>query len=829
MTCLLLVALQVATPSWSALARDGGKMSAELRFELARGSTKARERLLVIQFRAPLTLARVRALEAIGVRFERFAGRVSHVGRFYGARVDRAALESLDAAEDVTSLLPPAPRTLLPRPYDSDLDFVHRLTGAYDLWSERDDLGRRHTGHGVVIADLDGGIDPFHPLFFRADAGVYSWLDVNSNGAFDPAVDAVDLNGDGRVSAGETLRVVGGAIRSWGVLVDAPEWPFDVGRQWLYADTNGNRERDFGVAGGFDEATPAYGEPLFVADDLDRDGVLDPNEKLLRLGTSKIRAYISKFSGQTLERGVNLSLVRPASEWDHGTAVAGILVGGIYGRTQVQGVAPDAELIMVARFPAEGDPGDPVLTDVAVADRVVTMGADIMVHEYGTPIYQFLDGSDPWEQYIDTLSAAGVVQVTATHNFAGSSAKALVPLAGGATQDIMFDVSDELFGFAPAVAFVTLRWRDGVAADVRATLVSPSGEQMVLDGDGCDGELCTYSSADVSARGTSMIASAAYRWDGNDWQPLAVGTWRLQLENLTGTAREVHLVVEDEFGYAQTLELLDFVSEVGTMAWPSTADSAISVGASVGNEPEDGEVVGDLKSYSGRGPRIDGILGVDVVAPEDHFTATVRAYGAELGDYQRFGGTSGALPQVAGAIALLLQVEPGLSPAEVKTRVQQSAVVDAQTGAAPNADWGHGKLFTYRLVTGGNPVANTAPVAHVNGPTGVTQGSSAQLDASGSSDVQDGVADLTFRWDLDYDGVWDLEGVGETVATPRLTALGPVLIKLEVEDRGGLASQTLWKVQVSRVVADEDGGCDCAASGAGGWVALLVLAMRRRR
>ena len=50
------------------------------------------------------------------------------------------------------------------------------------------------TGKGMVIGNLDAGIDVFHPSFFRPDGGLYPWIDVDKNGSFDPGTDAVDLN-----------------------------------------------------------------------------------------------------------------------------------------------------------------------------------------------------------------------------------------------------------------------------------------------------------------------------------------------------------------------------------------------------------------------------------------------------------------------------------------------------------------------------------------------------------------------------------------------------------------------------------------------------------
>jgi hypothetical protein len=55
-------------------------------------------------------------------------------------------------------------------------------------------------------------------------------------------------------------------------------------------------------------------------------------------------------------------------------------------------------------------------------------------------------------------------------------------------------------------------------------------------------------------------------------------------------------------------------------------------------------------------------------------------------------GTSAAAAHVAGALALLLEQDPGLTPSEARTILRESAYEDSYTGPTPNANWGYGKL-----------------------------------------------------------------------------------------------------------------------------------------
>jgi subtilisin family serine protease len=68
-----------------------------------------------------------------------------------------------------------------------------------------------------------------------------------------------------------------------------------------------------------------------------------------------------------------------------------------------------------------------------------------------------------------------------------------------------------------------------------------------------------------------------------------------------------------------------------------------------------------------------------IAAPGVHLFTTDRAGEAgycaagPLADYATFSGTSAATPVVAGVVALMLSVEPELTPLEVRTRLQQTA------------------------------------------------------------------------------------------------------------------------------------------------------------
>ena len=153
------------------------------------------------------------------------------------------------------------------------------------------------------------GWDIFHPDFFRPDGGYFSFSDQNEDQVLSVG-DTVDLDGDGEYEAKISFLNIDGG--------------FKPDLDWVFIDINENGERDFGADYG--ESTPAYGEPIFIGDDLDANGQIDIGEKLLRLGSSKFRAIYE--NGVAYRRGENLITYDPSSiDPGHGTGAMGIAEG----------------------------------------------------------------------------------------------------------------------------------------------------------------------------------------------------------------------------------------------------------------------------------------------------------------------------------------------------------------------------------------------------------------------------------------------------------------------------------------------------------------------
>ncbi len=117
-----------------------------------------------------------------------------------------------------------------------------------------------------------------------------------------------------------------------------------------------------------------------------------------------------------------------------------------------------------------------------------------------------------------------------------------------------------------------------------------------------------------------------------------------------------------------------------------------------------------IASFSAYGLTESGVAKPDLVAPSKNIIAPLASGGAELPkaypanrvdgktDYFRMSGTSMAAPMVTGAVALLLQDEPNLTPDQVKYRLMATAKKAGWGYNATNA--GAGYLDVYAAVTG---------------------------------------------------------------------------------------------------------------------------------
>jgi subtilisin family serine protease len=163
------------------------------------------------------------------------------------------------------------------------------------------------------------------------------------------------------------------------------------------------------------------------------------------------------------------------------------------------------------------------------------------------------------------------------------------------------------------------------------------------------------------------------------------GVWTLQLRGTTITNGRWHAWIQrHSFSQFQP----PFANNASTISIPGTSAAVITVGSYTSNAVNPGSVVGALSSFSSRGPTRDGRRAPTIAAPGEELTAAQPAPAMFGG----LSGTSMASPIVTGTVALMLHFNPAQTAVDIRTCLEQTARLDAQTGAAAGNQWGAGKL-----------------------------------------------------------------------------------------------------------------------------------------
>ena len=546
-----------------------------------------------------------------------------------------------------------------------------------------DKNGNPLTGKGVVVGDVDSGVDIFSPFFFFADGGEYDWIDVDKDGVFTPEVDAVDFNKNGKADEGETLNFIGMKNTTYGILkFNSKEYKSDM--DFLYLDKNKNNKRDFGEKDGFTENDPTYGEQIFISIDKNGDNKLSVGEKLIALKTSKVRAVREK-DGTIKRRGIDLIKTEPDTV-KHGTSVSGIILGGQYGVQKMCGIAPDAELVM-ANINYNYTPRFvrmfPDLVKFLKDEKV-----NVMLFEDGEWMWEYMDGSTEEEEFTNQMAREGITIIGGGGNLASGNMHIKDNLKKGIASEFTFKAPKEAEKKKNDGVYTSFLWRD---KDVKIgfTVETPDGKKSaeLTDGSGFVkvGDFNMYYSRDVSPKGTVMFKLGFSAKDSN----VVEGNWKITVKSPKDIEIDGFLVdVTQSWGGSSHWTCKDKITDEGTVTFPCTADSVIAVGAYTVNfafGPDD--KLGGLCYYSGRGYNMDGKMGIDICAP-GHSTFTV----APDNSYTLFSGTSSAAPHVTGTAVLLLQYDPTLTHSQVRNILIASATTDEFTGKVPNTNWGWGKL-----------------------------------------------------------------------------------------------------------------------------------------
>jgi len=621
---------------------------------------------VTLTFRSAFTENQIMLLQEAGIQFKMF--------RNQSLRSRRVLVSFLNSGHLNRTALQNIPDLL-------EIETTWRPHHAYPLYVSRPQIETEQvwqmttpstTGKGVLIADLDTGINLFQPMFFFADGDTVSWTDVNQNNQFDPGIDGIDLDASGTISASEKMRFI---QIDTSPATSNPSG-YNPSLDWIYVDANQNQQRDYGPQAGFTEADPAYGEPMFITLDSNGNDALDVGEELVMLKTSKVRKFYQS-DGQIRERGVDM-ILNEGDYYGHGTPVSGILLGGVAGVHQFAGIAPDAELLMGVNVYIPDPPF--IQTMEFLAPWAAAEGADIILYEDGEWVWQYMDGSAALETMIDDFSDQGILQVVPAGNLAGGGMHTSGNIPA---QDSITVPLKVVYSVGQNKVWGNFLWL-GDSSGLSFKLELPGGSKINLPGDGSfitSGSYQIYSLQSRSSRGTNRMDFTILHTSG-----MLYGTYTFGLRN--GTTGDIFFhayEVDNMSGWSGATRWL-YENDDGTVTWPSTADKAFTVAAYNPRSPQQ-----ILNDFSGRGARIDGMRLVDIAAPGSIVYSTTASY-SYYGGITTFGGTSSAGPHVAGGCALLIQLLGHHDVTLIKTSIANGANTSFISSTLPNDVWGFGRI-----------------------------------------------------------------------------------------------------------------------------------------
>ena len=307
---------------------------------------------------------------------------------------------------------------------------------------------------------------------------------------------------------------------------------------------------------------------------------------------------------------------------------------------------------------------------VAVIDSGISDGADFK--ESGTSRLIYSESLVPGDSSTDDAFGHG------TH-VAGI-------IAGNASNSKTMDSFRRFQGVAPAAKLINLRVLDGNGAARDSDVITAIERAIALKD--------TYN---IRVINMSLGRPVFESWTSDPLCQAVQSAWSAGIVVVTSAGNHGRLNTSNNHGY-------------GTITSPGNSPYVITVGAmSDAQSPWRGD--DRITTYSSKGPSgIDHVLKPDLVAPGNRIIS-VKATGSKLSTdyaennvatsyyrwnpgstpsaYMKLSGTSMAAPMVAGAVALLLQKTPSLTPDTVKARLMKTAtkafpgptvVTDATTG-----------------------------------------------------------------------------------------------------------------------------------------------------
>jgi len=449
----------------------------------------------------------------------------------------------------------------------------------------------------------------------------------------------------------------------------------------------------------------------------------------------------------------------------HGTHVAGIAAGSGYGSSttgsRFRGMAYESDIVLVGIMPATGEWINTGVSDIVdgmsyIYTYATSVGKPAVVNlSWGATLGPH-DGNSLFSQACDNLTGAGKIFVCA----AGNNGVDTVHLQKNFTA-VDSDVHT-FVTFSPYLdsntqsTYVDLWGDTGKTFCVNVRLFDTTS---AIDSTGfvCMSVDSTYNYKLIGSNGdTCFVTVTTVPVEFNDKPHTFIFLHSKVHDNICLTTRAAGGTVHMWEGYVLPPEgYYGYFKQLG-YPWAVSGDtkytvsdigctrSAITTGAYASklsfrnidgtNLGYGGSSYGHIAYFSSLGPTEDQRIKPDITAPGFALASAVSSYdtsynvgganyiGVIAADtdlvsghtyrYAMLAGTSMASPCAAGIVAMMLQMNPTLTPDSVKSIINATAIKDVYTGVLPatgTTTWGHGKINAYRVlryIAGNLSVAN---------------------------------------------------------------------------------------------------------------------------